>query len=239
MMKKWSTVVVVVFTTISITYGQSLPMGSTGGSRIFFRPGSYAFVTELPKAPPETIGDFYLDNEWLRGDIYLREEMKLESLFFRYNAKENYFEIKTDNEVKVLPGNRVISFDWVHNQNESDGKYANASQYNWNGTIINNFLKVVYDGQYGLLMGDRFKVIPGNYNAALNVGERNDKIVKEKVYYFSHNGELLKVDSNRKRFLNDLQAFSGQDINSLTKGHKINPKDMEDLISLARKLNER
>lgn len=91
---------------------------------MFFRPGSYAVITELPKALPETIGDYYLESEWLRGDLFLNENVKLESLYFRYNAKENYFEIRTDSEIKVLPGKRVSSFAWVNNQNRNDGTYV-------------------------------------------------------------------------------------------------------------------
>ena len=238
MKKKIQVTVTILIGLISVSLGQSLPMGSTGGSRMFFRPGSYALVTELPAAPPTTIGDYYLEKEWLRGDLYLDENLKLESLYFRYNAKDNYFEIKTETEIKVLPGKRVIKFTWTNNQSEFDGAYINGALYNLEQTTVNTFLKIVSDEKYDLLVGNRFKVIPGNFNTALNVGERNDKIVKEEVLYIGTGESLMEVDSNRKKFIKDLTLFSGSDLSSFIKSNKINPKNLEDLILVTRRLNE-
>jgi hypothetical protein len=168
----------------------------------------------------------------------LEENVTLESLFFRYNVKENYFEIKTETEVKVLPGKRVTNFNWVNNQSESDGEYVNTSQYSLNGAMVNTFFKVAIKGQYDLLIGNRFKVIPGNYNTALNVGERNDKIVKEEVFYICTDNKLMEVNSNKNKFTKDLKVFSGKDMSSFIKSNKINPKDPEDLTLVTHRLNE-
>lgn len=205
---------------------------------MFFRPGSYALITELPPAPPSTIGDYYLESDWLHGDIYLKEDVKLESLYFRYNAKDNYFEIKTETEIKILPGKRVNNFSWTNNQNEFDGEYVNAAQYNSNGTTMNTFFRVVEEDKFDLLVGNRFKLVPGNYNTALNVGEKNDKIIKEEVFYIGSDNKLMEVDLNKKKFTKDLEKFSGKDLSSFIKSNKINPKNPQDLILITHKLNK-
>lgn len=205
---------------------------------MFFRPGSYALITELPPAPPSTVGDYYLVSDWLQGDLYLKEDVKLESLNFRYNAKDNYFEIQTETEIKILPGKRVNKFSWTNNQSEFDGVYVDATQYNSDGKPINTFFKVVSDDKYDLLIGNRFKVIPGNYNTALNVGEKNDKIVREEVFYIGAEDKLMEVDLNKKKFTKDLAGFSGKDLSSFIKSNKIDPKSQEDLIMVTERLNE-
>lgn len=224
--------------SMDLLYGQSLPMGNTGGSRIFIKPGAYAFVTELPPAPKQTVGDYYLENEWLLGDILLTDSLKLEALYFRYNLKDDVFEIRTESDVKVLPGRRVLGFDWRQNQNLFDGEYRRADSYTMNGTHLNGFLKLIQGGQYSLATNYEFRIIPGNYNTALNVGEKNDRIVKEEVFYILYRNNLLRVDSNRKKFTEELGKFTGRDLGDYIKSKKVSPKEVEDLLLITTALNK-
>ncbi|HEX5167796.1 MAG TPA: hypothetical protein VFW11_01380 [Cyclobacteriaceae bacterium] len=236
MMKDYSLVFFLVVSS-NFSDAQSLPMGTTGGSRFFLKPGAYAFVTELPPAPSETTGDYYVANDWFQGNIILNDSMRLEALFFKYNLKANHFEIKTEHEVKILPGKRVIYFDWSNNQNPADGEYQRADEYELNGTKLEGFIKIIQRGSYSLMMGLEFKIIPANFNTALNVGERNDKIVKEEVYYILREKKLLRVDSNKKKFTEELKKFTGYDLSQSVKLNKINPKELEDLLIIVEELN--
>jgi hypothetical protein len=213
-------------------------MGSTGGSRIFLKPGAYAFVTELPPAPGQTVGDYYLEDEWLLGNVLLTDSLKLESLYFRYNLKDDVLEIRTDSDVKVLPGRRVLRFDWRQNQSLLDGEYLRADGYELNATHLDGFLKVIQSGEYSLVSGHEFRLIPGNYNTALNVGERNDRIVKEEVYYIMCKRRLLKVDANKKKFAEELEKFTNREWKEYMKSKKVNPKEVEDLLLMTNALNE-
>lgn len=212
-------------------------MGNTGGSRIFLKPGPYAFVMELPPAPKQTVGDYYLEDEWLLGNVLLTDSLKLESLYFRYNLKDDVFEIRTESDVKLLPGRRVLRFDWQQNQSLFDGEYIRADSYGLNGAQLNGFLKVVKGGQYSLATRHEFKLIPGNYNMALNVGEKNDRIVKEEVFYILYRNNLLRVDSSRKKFTEELEEFTGRDLGDYIKSRKVNPKNVEDLLLITTALN--
>lgn len=224
------------FISLNFSVAQSLPMGSTGGSRIFIKPGAYAFVTELPQAPRETAGDYFLVNSWLRGDILLTDSLKLEALYFKYNLKDDLFEIKTEQDVKLLPGRRVIYFDWKNNQSTLDGEYQRADGYDLEGIRIDGFLKIIYRGSYSLVAGQECKLVPANYNTALNVGERNDRIVKDESYYLLHDNKLMRVDSNKKKFSSDLKVFSGHDLSSFIKENKVDPREIDDLILVTEKL---
>jgi hypothetical protein len=228
--------IIVLIFTVNVLTAQTIPLGATGGAR-YITPGPYSSITSLPIAPPATIGDYYLENAWLQGSIILTDSTQFQSLYFRYNMKENYFEIKTEREVKVLPGARVVSFEWLNNNNVRDGVYINVAGFDYNGSKLKTFLKIINGGNYSVATGEEYKLIPANYNAALNVGERDDRIVKEEVHYLLHDNKILKVDSNKKKFTNDLSEFSGHDMSAFIKDSKIAPKELGDLVQVTEKLN--
>ena len=221
--------------TITVLKAQLVPMGDRGGaSTVNVAPSG--FITQLPLAPPQTEGDYYLENAWLRGNVLLRDSSLLEAIYFKYNLKENNFEIRTESEVKVLPGFRAKSFEWIGNQNPRDGLYINAADYDCSGTKLNSFLKVTNTGDYVIVKRGELKIIPSNYNAALNIGERNDRIVKDEAYYLLHGNKLMRVDSNKKKFTADLKIFSGHDLSSFMKENKVDPKNINDLYLVTDKL---
>lgn len=197
----------------------------------------YGFVTELPMAKPETVGDYYLDDAWLEGNIYLADHSMLADLSFKYNLKENVLEIKVNDAVKVLPADRVSYFEYLNNNSSLDGIYINAGGYTSQGASLVGFFKIVYDGEYDLYMKTDLSVIPSTYNAALDVGERNNKIVKNKTFYLAKDSNVLRIETNKKKFIKDVKSFSGKDLEDFMRDRKIGTKDADDLTAIAEKLS--
>jgi hypothetical protein len=236
-MEKVFALVVSFMISVSLGKAQTIPMGAQTGAG-YVTPVPYGFMNQLPPAPAKTIGDYYLDESWLKGNILLSSNSRIENVQFRYNLRENNFEIKTEKDVKLLPGVRVLSFEWVDNQSPRDGFYFSAAPYDYNNTHLLTFLKEVVSGDdYSLAIGVECKLIPANYNVALNVGNRDNQIVKDQGYYLFHDNKLLKVDSSRKKFSSELKTFSGHDLAAYMKENKVDPKQIDDLLILTEKLN--
>lgn len=214
---------------------QSLPMGNAGGNRQFQRV-PYGFITTLPPAPPQTEGDYFLNETWMRGNILLSDSTMLENIFFRLNMKDFVLELKDEQNVKVLPGRRVLAFVWKNNNAADDGVYLNVANKE---TDIRGFMKLVYENTFSLFKHTDYEVLQATYNAALDVGTRNHQIVKKEAWYVCNNGNFLKVERNKKKFLGDLSTFSGRDCQQLFGKQKINPVETDDVILVLKTLSDK
>ncbi len=75
-----------------------------------------------------------------------------------------------------------------------------------------------------------------DYNPALNVGSRSDKITSEKVYLISTSQKgFTKVPTRKKKFM---EVFKSKAKLFLKKNKKVNLKKEEDLVSFVKFLNK-
>jgi hypothetical protein len=213
-------------------YGQS-PVNPH--SRVFLNKAPMTFVSELPVAPPGTVGSYYLEESWKRTVLYLTDQGKLEDVETRLNLQNNSFEILYEQSVKVLSGAKVMSFEWT----SADGKtevFVSARTYKLDGVPMKGFLKLMEDGTYQLLMQVKTEVVPANYNVALDVGSKDNQITKVTRYYVSKNNTLVEVTSGKKKFTRAFKETFDEDISTLTS--ELNPKKTDDLSVLVSRLNK-
>ena len=220
-----------IFVTAFVN-AQPIPMGNPGGTHQFQRI-PYGFITTLPPAPPQTEGDYFLQEEWMRGNIVMTDSTMIENVFFRLNMKDNDLELKAEHEIKVLPGRRVLLFVWKDNGSPNDGIYLNAGKH----ADVRGFMKLVYENTYSLFMQTDFEIVQATYNAALDVGSKNNQIVKKKAWYVCKDRTFMKVERSKKKFLDDLSTFSGRDCRQLFGKQKINPTETDDVILALRTLS--
>ncbi|SKC79276.1 hypothetical protein [Ohtaekwangia koreensis] len=213
-------------------------VGDLPGKGLDIQTGPGGFVTQLPLAPAETKGDVYLNSDWAVADIKIfNQQGELKQVPIRIDLKANEVEINTQNQVKILSGIKVDRILITNNKTGSIDKYINAKKYKLNGVSANGFVKVLDSAKWQLFVKPQLKLVQSNYVAALDAGDRNDKWVKEEVYFFSKDSNLYQVYSSTKKFSQQFGENANK-VQGFIKTNKLNLKNYKDLFGLFNYLNE-
>lgn len=234
--KKSITIPALLCITLANAYGQQSVMGNIPGKLIDVKTGSNAVVTQLAMAPPTTNGDVYLHSDWALANITLSDEKtQLTGYPVKLDLKTNNLEIRYDNQVKLLPARRIREFVLLRNNGVRE-KFVNASKYVLNESPIEGFLHVVDTGKWALLKKTDLKMIESSYNAALDVGQRDHRLVKDERSFFSRGNTLYEIDLSLKKFC---KQFIGHEsaISKFIKEEKLSLKKADDLHALLVFLN--
>lgn len=167
--------------------------------------------------PKEVEGNFYLDEQWNAASILLyRESTVLEGFRVRYNINSNMFELMEmeKNLISVMSGLRIQNIVWLDSAHKVPRYFVNGMDFKEGGAPISGFLEVIVEGQLPLMRRTIAVFKESNYNTALMVGNRNDKIIKRNVYYYLKGKDLFEVPKKRKNLYlifgdkaEDIQTF--------------------------------
>lgn len=199
------------------------------------RPGG--IVQEVPLEEPKLLGNTYLSDNWYRGTLFLFSGHKIENYLLRYDIKNHVVEIRIEDEdkVKVLQGIRIEKFEWYNAELDQRETFINSSIID--PAISSSFFKILSKGdKIDLLMRYQVKLIKGNYVQALDMGERDNKLVKVKKFYFQIGKRLIEAP-NKKKKLEPLFPDSYDEIKSYVKSENLRLKEEESLIKLTEFIN--
>jgi len=144
-------------------------------------------VYGIPPEPKKLEGNNYLDSKWNRASILLyRDQQMLEGFRARYNIVSNMFELMEpeNNLVSVMPGLRIQNIVWIDSTYQVPRYFVNGMDFQDEGAPIAGFFEVLVNGELPLMRRTTAYLKESNYNTALMVGERNDKILKRNTYYY-------------------------------------------------------
>jgi len=216
-------------------HAQTVGNNTTAGMDIQTTPGG--FVTQLPPAPAKITGSYYLTDDWKRGTIYLKE-MSLKDYFFKYDIQHNQFEIKIDNQIKVLSGQRVEKFEQDDNANAGLNTYVNARTYTLDGAVVQGFLKVVAEGDWDVVTRTEVKLVKGGYVAALDAGSPDSQLSKTDKYYLADKqGHLILGQSIKKKTIPEVFQQESKEVQDRLIAANLNSKRLPDLITMVGILN--
>lgn len=160
--------------------------------------GTNTLLYGLPVQPGSLVGDFYLDNKWNKSSVLLYAGDKLlDGILTRFDLKSQQLEIKVDNGIKILEINRVKSLVWFDSQTNQPSYYVNAQDYIFNETKLTGLLEVMVDGQLPLLKFTAITIKKADYNVALDVGSKDDKILHKETLFFSVENNLHEIKSKK------------------------------------------
>ena len=184
--------------------------------------GDFMRVYEIPYKSG-LLGTPYLNEEWENADIVLsHDDLLVKDIPIRIDLSNNWIEVKLKEKVFLLYIDDTHSF-YLKN---SDDAFITGNSIAKNSP--EGFYKVIYNEKSSLFCRYSTAIKKATYIPAFNVGEKDDKIVIEKIYYAFLNNQLIELEKNKKKLM--LQFKSNNKINTFIKQNKTNPKNEQDLI---------
>jgi hypothetical protein len=153
----------------------------------------FGIIGEVKAKKEATQGSYYISENWNTGTIYLKSGDTLKGYPLKYDIDKNLIEIKTPQQIKALSGNNVIAFEWDDTQRKSF--FLNGEQYTFEGTKLYGFYQILTPGKVELLSKIFLEIKRADYNVALDVGSRADKIIQREKLFVAKDKQLFELKS--------------------------------------------
>lgn len=206
-------------------FGQVELYSGTGGSYNPFGTsvaGNYMRAYEIPYKT-SLLGTPYLNEEWENADIVLsHDDLLVRDILVKIDVSNNWIEVKREGEIFLL---------YIDDTHSLFFKNSNTAFITGNGIAENSpegFYEVLYNEKSSLFCHYSTSIKKATYIPAFNVGEKDDKIIIEKKYYAFLNNQLIELEKNKKKLIQ--QFHSNNEIITFIKQNNINPKNEQDLI---------
>lgn len=191
-----------------------------------------------PATPPGTIGDVYLTKNFNISVFQLYEKDQLvEGFFSKLDLKNNEFDIQLKNGVKVLDGHLVKSFIYDDSITRIRHSFVNAREWKTKegGTLL-GFFEILSAGEITLAGYTELEFIKANYNAAKNIGSKDNKYVKNANYFYTINQVVTPLPKRKSLF--ELFGERKDELQKYSEDNKLNLKNALDLIRLFNYYNQ-
>lgn len=226
-----------VYATTHLAYSQTAVPPNVRASITFDRLTSRnGFQTSgdvlygIPVPPGSLIGDTYLDSSWCNANVVLYEkERALKNLSVRLDLYTNGLEVEIKEMIRLLPCEKVKAFA-LEGSSTTPRIFLNTKEFNSN---LIGFFEVLSDGKTPLLKRTGITIKKSNYNAALNIGSHDAKILKHTTYYYAVDKEVKELPKSRKK-INEIL----KELGILTQAENdVDSKNEQTLILLFEKFN--
>ena len=184
--------------------------------------GDFMRVYEIPYNS-SLLGTPYLNEEWKTADIVLsHDDLLVKDIPIRIDVMNNWLEVKHKGKIYLLYLDDTHSF-YFKNSNDA---FITGNSIDEDSPA--GFYKVIYNEKSSLFCHYSTSIKKATYVPAFNVGEKDDKIIIKKTYYVYINNQLIKLEKNKKKLIQ--QFKSNNKTISFIKHNNINPKKEQDLI---------
>lgn len=192
----------VVFSQATSAIPQTVRAAITLERLSFLTPSDLIYGIPLPEK--EVRGDSYLDVKWRSSTLLMYESEKLlEGYPVRYNVLKDEMEIKTKSGTKVLAGKKIKSFVWIDSLFHTPQYFVNSREYkNERDMPMTGFCQVLADGKIPLLKHTEVVLRKANYSVQLDIGSRDDVILKKPgLLYATEGARTYPVPSTKKKLV--------------------------------------
>lgn len=175
----------------------------------------------------------YIDDRWNEGTIVLLTNDSIHRYPLKYNLVTDVVEVKTERAVKVVPLKDTQRFYWVDDGQRSE--FINGSGYTMGGTPLVGYLQLLSEGPLNLFKKTFLSVQRANYRPELDVGNRDDKIVREDVYYVARGQHIVEIKPRRVfKFFKQHQT----EVRKYAKQNRLRPQEEADLVAIVDYYNQ-
>jgi hypothetical protein len=191
-------------------------------------------IDELPLAPAKTVGNTYINDEWMLGKLVLFTNMELIGHPMKYDLKNKQLEIKFEGQVKICPLEKIKTFSWRRNNIDDtlhfiNSRYLPKAKNSNPRTILNR----LYIGNNTSLYKEYYlELKAATYVAALDMGEKNNKIHIKQTYYLLSDGDTFYKLSPSLRKNKSVFGDYYNSIQIYQKKYKLKLKKEKDVIEL-------
>jgi len=224
-----------IFVFVSPQYcdGQEHNFNRGGVNEVFG--GSYNFAKKLnliPYMSKGPVGSSYYYDEWKSAKVYFYSAIKsLDQYKVKLNLKNNTLEVKDSKGIKAINGH------WIR-KIEVDPMVADSCMTLLNWHEVDSlrqkagFIEELVQGKFKLYCSKKIVITSANYNIALDVGDRDGKVLKKNEFYLkTPNGRIIKITRKKKLLYNSLGDHGAQ-IKEYMKKRHLKCGKREDLIKI-------
>lgn len=190
-------------------------------------------INELPLPPPGMEGSFYLNENWLTGDFTITNSDKLYKNFpLRYDLKNQLLEIENNDQTKIctLPVLRTFSYRNHNNEIES---YINTELIDDANKILpKSIAQVLYEDKLMLIGVPYVEVKDPTYVPAIDMGNRNQKILKKIDYYVINNARAHKITGPSFKKNEGIFGNKKSDVENYIKENRLKFNKEDDLVKI-------
>ncbi|MEO1051086.1 MAG: hypothetical protein AAFX87_10680 [Bacteroidota bacterium] len=158
---------------------------------------------------PNTIG-YYIEPDWLIGNVMLNDGSDLSNIPLKYDAVRNQLEIKEDDVVKVIDGRFIFSFEWFKPGPVGKSKFVKTNVYESDESMPEGFLEILVDRDVKLLHHRTMKLFQANSSVSASGSHRSHTVVNIDKYYLLKDSSLQKLEKSKKRNLKYFPEFKDE-----------------------------
>lgn len=190
-----------------------------------------AQVYEIPVRKPGLVGSPYLNDDWLIGNVSLKNGGEIKFAPIKYDILNSQVLFRETKRVMMVKLNYVDSFSLL----QPNGKYfefiINKTWTNDSKDASGVYQTLSKIESYGLLKRHEIVLIKANYNVAMSTGVKDDRFKKKfKLYFLNTVKNEVEIVPNGKKKIG--LYFNNEKITSYIKTNKPNLKEEEGLIEL-------
>jgi hypothetical protein len=187
---------------------------------------NYIYVDNFPR---NLEGSPYV-NDWQLSDIFLKNGNTISNIKVKYNAFTSQMLYQYNNNIYVIGAPDSISKIKFPNNIFEYKQYTKGKQSE------KGFFEVIIKGKLGLLNKYEYKILESNYNVALNVGNKNDRLVIKEQLCLELGEQIVIL--NKKSVLSELLKDKYKEVSDYMKKEGLSYKNKEDMIKVVTFYNQ-
>ena len=194
--------------------------------------GSRAITQFNEELPAE--GSYFISDEWQNGWIKLNSGEIFKNILLKYNLDQSVLFFKQKSAVRTFSVKKLEAFGW-ENEDKKTQEFINNKELR---ALQNQLYELIIKEDISLYARYSTKIIKSDYNEVLAVGDKLDKIVIEKTYYYFFKNKLTLIPNSRKKVLESIAAKYHADLAKYMKEERLKFKEESDFVSFVTKWNQ-
>jgi len=173
-------------------------------------------LDEILPPPPDIEGSFYLYKEWQPATIYLsnRKNTVIKNYDVKINLENKIVELRTEMQIKVIPY-YLVDVMLLHNDMNEEVKFINIADHMQSDEYTNELYRVLWENDNIKLLAHSYVYFKeSTYVTAIDMGEKDHKLIKKQSHHLLDNGELHEFfrakNKNREAFgeyFNEIEKY--------------------------------
>ncbi|GAB2557738.1 hypothetical protein [Spirosoma areae] len=188
--------------------------------------------------PGKLLGDPYLDTTWQAGNVRFYNKVgtslttdSIAGVPVRLDLVANEVEIRAGaTDIRAVKATAVRYVD-VNNRLGTVSRFVNVHDYQGDADKLTGFFEQFVTGKVDLLQHPSVHILKANYNVAMNVGTKDDELVKKMDWYVAWNKKAVKFSPGKKAVL-ELMADKKDQIETFLKTEKPDLKSRSGLMAV-------